>query len=278
MPDDNPDEWVTQDRDFARFGIDQKRWITNGEADEWKPAIALRDVEYPYHGMQVFDDPFTRTLELRCLRRNLPTADMNPAGRHCEHMERKRTAKHEAAADTSNPIIPMIKEPVIQTILEPVRSPIVKTHVSFVKLGQYMTDGWGYEDCPDIPKKLQASNDAQEAKYLLSAAVDMMNKMHAELVRTRKLVETHITEKRIPRDSESEHPVADGMLRSLTTVMCDRPIRALDTSGLSIRARKALYRGHFTMTSELTQDVLLEQRNCGQTTVNEILDWVAKSE
>jgi len=46
--------------------------------------------------------------------------------------------------------------------------------------------------------------------------------------------------------------------------------------GLSIRARKALHRSGLTRLADITQESLIDQRNCGETTINEILAWKAQ--
>lgn len=69
------DEWVTQDRAFARPGIDERCWITNGEQSDWKDAASSAAVKYAFHGLVVFDDPHTKTLALRCKRKDLPPKD-----------------------------------------------------------------------------------------------------------------------------------------------------------------------------------------------------------
>lgn len=69
------EEWVTQDRAFARPGIDERCWITNGEQSDWKDAELLKHMKYAFHGLIVFDDPHRRTLALRCRRKDLPKPD-----------------------------------------------------------------------------------------------------------------------------------------------------------------------------------------------------------
>jgi hypothetical protein len=97
MSDDTSAEWVVQDRDFARFGIDQVRWIPPGltatwsdvfRCARWEDAIVLRDIKYPYHGMQFIKSGEVCTLQIRCQRIHYPTIDKKPAESHAENMQR----------------------------------------------------------------------------------------------------------------------------------------------------------------------------------------------
>lgn len=96
--EDKDDDWVVQDRDFARFGIDQVRWIPPGStatwgdlrrcSAAWEDSIVLRGLTYPYHGMQSVNGGELCTLQIRCRRRNYPTVDKKPAESRAEEIRR----------------------------------------------------------------------------------------------------------------------------------------------------------------------------------------------
>jgi DNA-directed RNA polymerase alpha subunit len=56
----------------------------------------------------------------------------------------------------------------------------------------------------------------------------------------------------------------------------DKPLASMNVDELSVRARKTLRRANITMKSQIMRATLEEQRNCGVTTANEILDWAAR--
>lgn len=94
---ESDDDWVKQDRDFARFGIDQSRWVsierTATWADVlrrsgWNDSIILQGRKYPYHGMQETIDGDLCVLQLRCKRRHYPKIDKNPPESYAENMKR----------------------------------------------------------------------------------------------------------------------------------------------------------------------------------------------
>lgn len=50
------------------------------------------------------------------------------------------------------------------------------------------------------------------------------------------------------------------------------PVTLLET-GLSVRARKVIFRGRFQFADELTAERLRAVKNCGQATIAELLQW-----
>lgn len=271
MSDDNQDEWVTQDRTFARFGIDQRRWVTNGIAAEWKGAIVIQHVQYPYHGMQVFDEPFVRTLELRCKRRDLPATDEKPAQKYRERMEQIAKLKadskqsREETAEYLEELRGRIPTPPPP---EPIKEQVNVTHKTLSEIGAFMSDGWGYADASTIPEKIKSLSDDKQIMCLLAAVVSTLTKMHNEI----KKINNHLYVSSVGKIDDPDLAIADGMLETLQgfDLISDR-----DVSTLSTRAYRIILRGHFTKVSQLTEANLRRTPQCGPTVTDEILRWVA---
>lgn len=134
------DEWVTQDRAFARPGIDERSWITNGELSDWKDANRLLYTPYAFHGLVVFDDPHTRTLALRCRRKDLPPIDpLFPKTPELRDKQRnrfmirdyqiQRRMEHRTQADPVPPAVERLEEPqpapVTPKHVRKIRTPVV---------------------------------------------------------------------------------------------------------------------------------------------------------
>lgn len=153
------------------------------------------------------------------------------------------------------------------------------THRSFRELGDMLANNWGFDDSGDVDSVIKLMPNDQRLYCLMAAVVHQLRIANAELSNIRSTadflmlqdrVASRVNKAQAPKES---NPVSDGIFRWLRMEEGDLPLDSLDPSSLSIRARKSLSRGNFTMRSQLTIDNLLAVRNCGITTANEIRAW-----
>jgi hypothetical protein len=118
-------------------------------------------------------------------------------------------------------------------------------------------------------------SEQKEMICLLAAAV-------SELKQLRQQMRQQMRQPARPDSKKKEsptvnNPVADGMLAMFTgqKPIADE-ITPEDKKRLTVRARKALVRAGVTMRSEVTRERFDEVRNCGQTTIAELLEWAAR--
>lgn len=69
--------------------------------------------------------------------------------------------------------------------------------------------------------------------------------------------------------------VADGFLHWCRCSNGDVSISDLDTSALSVRARKVLMRSKFKFLSEISESNLEGRKGCGASTLKELLNWAS---
>jgi hypothetical protein len=130
---------------------------------------------------------------------------------------------------------------------------------------------------PDIDKFIRNQKESRLAIMMMVTMVKRLGDIRGEIGFLRKyLLEQKINnnnnEKRDNKDKERDG-IADGMLLVLRATGADVPIILCDRSELSIRARKAIWRGQFQSLDEITEDRVRKLRNCGISTWKELEKW-----
>jgi len=142
-------------------------------------------------------------------------------------------------------------------------------------LGNTIANDWGMTNVENTSELIQNFTHAERANCLLAAAVSELKALNQELLEAnrketrvyRNLIEA-AAKKPVVRDV-----VADGMLRWLSGGGGLQLISSMDSSWLSLRSRNVLRSSGFTKRSEITAERLKGIKNCGTTTINELLEW-----
>lgn len=148
------------------------------------------------------------------------------------------------------------------------------THRKFKEIGNHLVSGWGVDDGGELDKKIMAMPIDLKMCCLLAVIVDELRDIAqgVSTVRYRLYASQESSKKQLPIE---DHPIADGMLRWMRGSVGDKPIAEMDRSKLGIRAIKALIRSGVKFRSQITREAFEEVKNCGETTIAELLEWAA---
>jgi DNA-directed RNA polymerase alpha subunit len=144
------------------------------------------------------------------------------------------------------------------------------THRSYAYYGDDISDGWGQDDQGDLYQKIKHMSAEMRMQCLMAAMARQVRELRGDLLRL--AVENY-------RESEapSKDVMADAKLQTLRVFQGDTPISEIDCSRLSVRARRTLIKAGITMLSQITEKRLMEIRNCGKTTTDEIMKWARRN-
>lgn len=143
------------------------------------------------------------------------------------------------------------------------------THRTYSEIGNELSGRWGRDDHGSLDNLIKVIENDERMVCLLASL--LRETRHCKLI-TESLVRT--TGRLWQEACRIDSPVSDGVMRWLCVTRGDKVIAEMDTTGLSVRALKALrWLDVNTLTSELTIDLLMSLRNCGRTTANEIMNW-----
>jgi hypothetical protein len=134
-------------------------------------------------------------------------------------------------------------------------------HRTFSEIGDHLANGWGRDDGGNLDKYIQGLRGDETSNCLLAAIVN-------ELRSVRRAFYAVSGSK-----PEVCNAVSDGMYQWLRCLSGDVSISAINKSGLSTRARRALLMAKIATISEVTEERLSGVRNCGALTIRELVDW-----
>lgn len=143
---------------------------------------------------------------------------------------------------------------------------------SFAEIGKRIANrGWNLRDTEDHIKNLPP---VSQQNCLMAALLEEIRGLRRDIA---------VTGRQAKQESPKEYKgnaIADGMIVSWSVSRGDIPVpqtyKELRDAGLGVRARKAVIRSGAEFLSQLNEESLADLRNCGETTVKEIVEWKAK--
>jgi hypothetical protein len=120
---------------------------------------------------------------------------------------------------------------------------------------------------------IKTLGDDKLSMSLMAAMVRRLETIEIEIRALGSLLSKQIINDERKRDIDKKGDPADGMLMALRATEVDVPIDLCDRTCLSVRARKALINGKFLSLAQLTQEAILDVKNCGMSTWVELEAW-----
>lgn len=149
------------------------------------------------------------------------------------------------------------------------------THRTFAEIGDAIArNGWGRDDGGNFGGTIQVLKADERSVCLLAAAVIEIGRLSEE-IRTMR----HACFSRPARNGEAREfgsNVADATLAWLAKSSGDVPVDDMDTDSLSVRARGVLLRSGIRVRSQITPEALAGVRNCGEVTMQELVEWAER--
>jgi hypothetical protein len=161
---------------------------------------------------------------------------------------------------------------------------------SLPSLGNYIASSYyGYNTDKTIQEQEQLLKYEQKVVCLLAALVSKTRSqeekdlttflagIRRDLVSFRETIKDFMAhQKRIEESGigDESDPIANAIRNLYGKSFFDTPLDGLDTSRLSVRAKRILQKSGFVMLSHITEENLGKIKGCGNATVIELLLWV----
>jgi hypothetical protein len=151
----------------------------------------------------------------------------------------------------------------------------VNRRINFTDVGETLSDGWGWSSNGTIDDKIKDLDADTKILCLLAGILRRLRRMDSNQPE-KDLLERIFGRKPSLTPVQTSDSTADALLAFYRKSVGDKEITDDELQELSVRARTSLKRAKFRYYREVNAPELREIRNCGVTTIQEIMEWREK--